>query len=136
MASAEIIKLKGLLRDKALPPETSIAQRRALMEKLSFRVAEDIAVETLTINGRGAEILRAPGVNGAELLLYLHGGGYVMGSPNTHRALAGATSEMVEIPLTIQEKRQPSVQLTKRVPRVLGNIAKLVYVIRLNGTVK
>ena len=72
MASAEIIKLKGLLRDKALPPETSIAQRRALMEKLSFRVAEDIAVETLTINGRGAEMLRAPGADGAELLLYLH----------------------------------------------------------------
>lgn len=47
-----------------------------------------------------------------------------------------AKKRIVEIPLTLQEKRQPSIQLTKRVPRVLGNIAKLVYVIRLNGTVK
>ncbi len=92
MASAEIIKLKGLLRDKALPPETPIAQRRTLMEKLSFRVAEDVAVETLTVNGRGAEWLRAPGVDATRVLLYLHGGGYVMGSPNTHRSLAGELS--------------------------------------------
>lgn len=105
MASAEIIKLKGLLRDKALPPETSIAQRRALMEKLSFRVAEDIAVETLTINGRGAEMLRAPGADGAELLLYLHGGGYVMGSPNTHRALAGEVSRAAHAAVLVPDYR-------------------------------
>ena len=43
MASAEITKLKGLLRAKALPAETTIAERRALMEKLAFRVADDIA---------------------------------------------------------------------------------------------
>ena len=92
MASAEITKLKALLRDKALPPETSIEQRRAVIEKLSFRVAEDIAVESISIKDRRAEWLRAPGVDDARVLLYLHGGGYVMGSPNTHRALAGELS--------------------------------------------
>lgn len=92
MASAEIIKLKGLLRAKALRPETTIAERRALMEKLAFRAADDIAVEAASIAGRGAEWLKAPGADAARVLLYLHGGGYVMGSPNTHRALAGELS--------------------------------------------
>ncbi|MEQ8982588.1 MAG: glycosyltransferase family 2 protein [Deltaproteobacteria bacterium] len=40
---------------------------------------------------------------------------------------------IVEIPLNLKEKREPSIQLTRRVPRVLQNIAKLVYVIRIRG---
>ena len=92
MASAEITKLKRLLREKALPPGTSIAERRSLMEKFAFRVADDITVEQMTVAGRSAEWLRAPNANTQHVLLYLHGGGYVMGSPNTHRSLAGELS--------------------------------------------
>lgn len=40
---------------------------------------------------------------------------------------------IVEIPLKLEEKRTPSIQLTKRVPRVLSNLARLVYVIRIKG---
>lgn len=92
MASAEITKLKRLLREKALPPETTIAERRALMEKLSFRAADDIRTESVTVGGRPAEWVMAPDTQRDRVLLYLHGGGYVMGSPNTHRALAGELS--------------------------------------------
>jgi monoterpene epsilon-lactone hydrolase len=92
MPSAEITKLQRILRDKALPPGTPLAVRRAEMERLSFKVAEDIAVENQLLNGRSIEILRAPGTNSTHAILYLHGGGYVMGSPNTHRALAGEIS--------------------------------------------
>lgn len=105
MASAEITRLKALLRDKALPPETSIEQRRALMEKLSFRVAEDIVVENISIKGRRAEWLRAPGVDDARVLLYLHGGGYVMGSANTHRALAGELSRVASAAVLVPDYR-------------------------------
>lgn len=105
MASAEITKLKALLRDKALPAETSIEQRRALMEKLAFRVAADIAVESINITGRHAEWVRAPGVDDARVLLYLHGGGYVMGSPNTHRALAGELSRAAAAAVLLPDYR-------------------------------
>jgi glycosyltransferase involved in cell wall biosynthesis len=40
---------------------------------------------------------------------------------------------IVEIPLNLKEKRNPSIQLTKRVPRVLKNLVQLVYVIRIKG---
>jgi glycosyltransferase involved in cell wall biosynthesis len=44
-----------------------------------------------------------------------------------------AQRRIVEIPLKLEEKREPSVQLTKRVPRVLSNLAQLIYVIRIKG---
>ena len=38
---------------------------------------------------------------------------------------------IVEIPLNLKEKREPSIKLTQRVPRVLKNLAQLVWVIRV-----
>ena len=42
--------------------------------------------------------------------------------------------EVREIPIQLQEKRQPSIHLFKRVPNVLKNVARLVYVIRVRGS--
>ncbi len=39
----------------------------------------------------------------------------------------------VEIPLELEEKRTPSVQLGKRVPRVLKNVGQLIWTIRVKG---
>lgn len=38
-----------------------------------------------------------------------------------------------EIPVHIAEKRPPSINLVKRVPNVLKNLAKLTYIIRIKG---
>lgn len=38
---------------------------------------------------------------------------------------------MTEIPLTVVEKRQPSINLFRRVPNVLKNLARLVWIIRI-----
>jgi glycosyltransferase involved in cell wall biosynthesis len=40
---------------------------------------------------------------------------------------------VLEIPIQLLEKRQPSIHLFRRVPNVLKNVAKLVYVIRVRG---
>ena len=40
---------------------------------------------------------------------------------------------VVEIPIQIAEKRPPSIHLFKRVPGVLKNLARLVYVIRISN---
>ncbi len=40
---------------------------------------------------------------------------------------------VMEIPIQLQEKRQPSIHLFRRVPNVLKNVAKLVYAIRVRG---
>lgn len=41
--------------------------------------------------------------------------------------------KVVEIPIQLHEKRQPSIHLFRRVPNVLRNVARLVYVIRIRG---
>lgn len=41
--------------------------------------------------------------------------------------------EVREIPIQLHEKRQPSIHLFRRVPNVLKNVARLVYVIRVRG---
>jgi glycosyltransferase involved in cell wall biosynthesis len=40
---------------------------------------------------------------------------------------------VMEIPIQLHEKRRPSIHLLRRVPNVLKNVAKLVYVIRIRG---
>jgi glycosyltransferase involved in cell wall biosynthesis len=41
--------------------------------------------------------------------------------------------KVVEIPIQLREKRKPSVHLFRRVPNVLKNVGRLVYVIRIRG---
>jgi glycosyltransferase involved in cell wall biosynthesis len=41
---------------------------------------------------------------------------------------------VMEIPIQLHEKRQPSIHLFRRVPNVLKNVGKLFYVIRIRGT--
>ena len=40
---------------------------------------------------------------------------------------------IVEIPVRVAEKRRPAINLIRRVPRVLGGLARLTYAIRIKG---
>jgi epsilon-lactone hydrolase len=107
MAGPEIVKLKRILREKALPPGANITleQRRGGMEKIAFKAADDIGVENVTVAGRAAEWVKAPGSQTGRAILYLHGGGYVMGSPNTHRSLAGEISRAAQAAVLLLDYR-------------------------------
>jgi len=107
MAGPEITKLKRLLREKALPAGTNITieQRRQGMEKVSFKVANDIQVESVKVAGRPAEWLRAPDAQKDYAILYFHGGGYVMGSLTTHRSLAGEVSRAAQAAVLLVDYR-------------------------------
>jgi acetyl esterase/lipase len=98
MAGPEIVKLKRILREKALPPgvEIPLEQMRKNMEKVAFKAADDIQAENVTVAGRAAEWVRAPGSQTGRAILYLHGGGYVMGSANTHRSMVGEISRAAQ----------------------------------------
>jgi monoterpene epsilon-lactone hydrolase len=77
-----------------LPPSASltIAERRAQYERAErvFPTPPDVAIERVTVPDRPAEWLRPPGARTDAAVLYLHGGGYVIGSPRSHRHLAAA----------------------------------------------
>jgi hypothetical protein len=43
---------------------------------------------------------------------------------------------VVEIPIELHEKRAPSVGLLRRVPNVLGQVARLFWVLRVRAPVR
>ncbi len=55
-------------------------------------IPEDVSVTPAIAGGVPAEWVAASGVATERVLLYLHGGGYVIGSPATHRGLAASLS--------------------------------------------
>jgi acetyl esterase/lipase len=54
--------------------------------------AADVTCDKIAVAGRSAEWVATPGVDAERVILYLHGGGYVIGSIATHRDLASRLS--------------------------------------------
>ena len=77
-----------------LPPSDSLttAERRAQYERAekAFPTPSDVKVERVNAPVAPAEWLRPPSAELGRVVLYLHGGGYVIGSPRSHRHLAAA----------------------------------------------
>ena len=67
-------------------------ETRAGFEQMAalFPVDADVKCEPVNAGGVKAEWVTAPGADAGRAMLYLHGGGYVIGSINTHRDPGGA----------------------------------------------
>jgi len=87
MASAELAKVLEIIRAVPRDPTAEVGRMRGAMEKVSERVARDVKCEPVSAGGVPAEWIVPPGAADDRVILYLHGGGYVMGSINTHRAM-------------------------------------------------
>ena len=79
-----------------LPPSDllTVAERRAQYERAekAFPTPPEVKVERVSAPVAPAEWLRPPGAAAGRVVLYLHGGGYVIGSPRSHRHLAAAVA--------------------------------------------
>jgi acetyl esterase/lipase len=95
MASEDIKTVRKLLAAFPVMKDQTIQQLRAQMEGWvgSFPLPEGVSVETVDANGVPAEWVKAPGARDDTAFLYLHGGGYALGSLATGRHLAAAFSE-------------------------------------------
>jgi epsilon-lactone hydrolase len=88
MSDAEIGALRAKLASR--PRSDDYRQRRKDIDArgLAYGLAADIGVEPATANGVRAEWTATPKDARDAALLYLHGGGYVIGSLDSHRHLA------------------------------------------------
>jgi len=75
------------------PPPT-VTEQRARYELIAdiWPVPGDVSIVPAEVAGRPAEWVTAPGARDDRAVLYLHGGGYVIGSLATHRDLAARIS--------------------------------------------
>jgi epsilon-lactone hydrolase len=92
---------------KAVPvdPTASVGRRRGAMEKAAFRLDADIKAESVSANGVPGEWLTAPDADAGRNVLYLHGGGYTIGSIKTHRCLGGWISRAAKARVLIIDYR-------------------------------
>jgi acetyl esterase/lipase len=85
----------GALRAKLLsqPVTTDIGERRKNMDArgLAYGLPADVKVEKIEANGVPAEWTSTPGAARDAAVLYVHGGGYVIGSLDSHRHLVAET---------------------------------------------
>lgn len=85
-----VARLRGVYRRWSR--DASNAQMRQDWDALFWSEAMPAAVEPLTANGVGAAWIAAPGVNHEKVALYLHGGGFRLGSLRSHRDLMARLS--------------------------------------------
>jgi epsilon-lactone hydrolase len=101
-------QLESLIQKlKAVPvdPTASIGRRRGAMEKAAFRLDSDCTAEPVSAGGVPGEWVSAPGADPGRNVLYLHGGGYTIGSIKTHRCLAGWVSRAAKARVLIIDYR-------------------------------
>ena len=85
MSNAEIDAIRAQLA--AGPRPTDMAGRRARINALSSRytIPADVRVEAVSANGVAAEWTTTPAADTSRVVMFLHGGGYVSGSLDSHR---------------------------------------------------
>ena len=90
MTAIQLNSLVTLLRSRPAPQDNDVVQARARFEKTAVFLggAPDAKCETVDAGGVPAEWVMAPGSDTDRAILFLHGGGYAIGSLNTHRRLA------------------------------------------------
>ncbi|MFD8430286.1 alpha/beta hydrolase [Streptomyces coelicoflavus] len=83
--------LDALLRSapRTETPPTPEEQRDAFASALTRPAPEGVVTRRTVLGGRPALELEPDTASGPGRLLYLHGGGYLVGSPDTHAGLAG-----------------------------------------------
>lgn len=88
MPDPEIAQLRAVIA--ARPRATEIAQMRLDSDARgkAFGMPPDVTVQPVTANGVKAEWTSTPDADPSRAILYLHGGGYVICSLDSHRHLA------------------------------------------------
>ena len=92
MASPQLQMAIDAMKALVARPVNSPQEMRPIFEELAVAPAPDVQCERVSAGGVDAEWVCAPGAANDRFVLYLHGGGYVIGSVKTHRDLMARLS--------------------------------------------
>jgi len=107
MSQQQLDTIIQMLRARPIAQGPTIEQTRAGFEQMAglFPVDADVKREPIQAGGVPSEWVSAPGADQGRAVLYLHGGGYVIGSINTHRALAARLSRAAKARVLVIDYR-------------------------------
>jgi epsilon-lactone hydrolase len=112
MASAESLMVKNMIREQmgavfqsATPP--TVEEQRLFLDGLAdvAPLPEGTNVQEVEVDGIHAEWVTGAGASEDKVLLYLHGGGYTLGSCKSHRDLAARLSQSSGAKVLLPEYR-------------------------------
>lgn len=94
MSKQQLQMIIDQLRANPILEQPDLAAVRAGFEQMGamFPIPPEVKCEPVKADTISAEWVSAPGASADRAILYLHGGGYAIGSINTHRALAASLS--------------------------------------------
>jgi acetyl esterase/lipase len=108
MSQQQLQAIVEMLRAQpVVNPNSTVDEARAGFEQVAsmFPVDADIKREVVSAGGVKAEWVSAPDVDAGRAVLYLHGGGYVIGSIDTHRSLAARLSRAAKARVLVIDYR-------------------------------
>jgi epsilon-lactone hydrolase len=90
MSDPEIDAIRAILAAKPRP--SGLAERRERLDDLGrhYAIPAEFRLERVKANGVEAEWSTSPAADPTRAILFLHGGGYISGSIDSHRPLATA----------------------------------------------
>ncbi len=98
MASEQLDMIVNMMKERVTAPSAPIEHIRAFFEEESkiLPLADDVRCEPVEMGGVPAEWISTPGASENRTLFYLHGGGYNIGSLNTHRDMVSRLARAAE----------------------------------------
>lgn len=126
MPDPEIDAIRAMLA--ARPRPADIGERRRRLDTLAFDPLDPaIRLERVDANGVPAEWTKFASPDASRALLFIHGGGYVAGSVQSHRPIATAAAEALGCPvLALDYRRAPEHRFPAAVEDVIAAYSHLL----------
>ena len=107
MPSAEHEAIVELLLLRREEPVGTIEEQREAMDAMAGAMAKAEGTTTQEADADGVPVtwVRVPGCDASRAILYLHGGGYVIGSRYSHTPLASHLAAAAGVPVLLAEYR-------------------------------
>jgi epsilon-lactone hydrolase len=109
MSKAEIRAIFRMLSGR-LSPDTPVQERRDALERLAagFDIATDVSIQLVSLNDSGltGEFVVSGDADEGRTILYLHGGGFQIGSSRSYRELATRLSRSASARVLVLDYRR------------------------------
>lgn len=107
MASKELQAIIDIFRSRPALGELPLEEQRTEMEASfsQFPLAPDVQCEPVDAGGVPAEFVNTPESDEERVIYYLHGGGYTLGSINTHREMVSRLARAAKARILLVDYR-------------------------------
>jgi len=104
---SEILAVREFIKKTAPPADATREEIRRLREEVTGGrpIADGVEVTRIDMGGVSAERLAVPGAEHGRAIVHLHGGGYVFGSPTTHRTIGAYLAADAKVPVYMVDYR-------------------------------